>query len=341
MNNSKIYDFDWEQVYERMGSSWLIDSIYLFIITPFGIIGCVLNLFSLFILDKITITQTKLYKYLSFHSLNGSILCLVFSFIFVSLSPRYYPYFTSYFSRFHRAFIFSGVHTCLYFIGNLLDLIIALDRLSIFIKSLKPIARLNPYIVCLTVVIISTLTNLPVYYSYYVKEDEEFYNDIKYNISTFTYSGRTRFFNSQIGNLITFIQIVIRDILTLIMEIVISSISFYYFRKFNNYQIQINFTASTINSNRQEAIQQKMIKDRKLLLLNLIQISLSLISHIFVCLSYIFVLKGVTTELIFSICISNIAICLKHFSNFFLFFFFNSNFKNHFYSLFVFNTDRP
>ena len=44
---------------ERIGSTWLLDSIYLFIITPIGFIGGILNLFSLFIMNKIKIKRTK------------------------------------------------------------------------------------------------------------------------------------------------------------------------------------------------------------------------------------------------------------------------------------------
>jgi hypothetical protein len=335
MANSTNYDM--EKIYERIGSFWLPDSVYLFIISPIGLIGGFLNLFSFFILYKITITQTNLYKYLRFYSLNGSILCFIYAIIFISLSPRYYPYFLSYLSRVYRAFIFSGILTSLYFIGNLLDVIIALDRLSIFIKVYKPFTKLNPYLMCSIVILLSTFLNLPIYFSYYVKQDEEFFNEIKYNISTFTYSGRTKLFNSMIGNLLTFVQILIRDIMTLLMEIVISSIAFYYLRKFNKTHMEINVSSNTNSSTRQEALNHKIKKDRQLLLLILIQILLSLFSHAFICLSYIFAIQGVTIEAIYSICICNVVICFKHFSNFFIFYFFNSNFKKKFHSLFNLN----
>ena len=69
---------------ERIGSTWLLDSIYLFIITPIGFIGGILNLFSLFIMTKIKIKKTKLYQYLKFYSLNGSLACFTCAFVFLS-----------------------------------------------------------------------------------------------------------------------------------------------------------------------------------------------------------------------------------------------------------------
>ena len=55
MNVSTKYDI--ELLYERMGSSWILDSVYLLVTTPIGFIGGILNLLSLFIIYKIKIHQ--------------------------------------------------------------------------------------------------------------------------------------------------------------------------------------------------------------------------------------------------------------------------------------------
>ena len=340
MNNST---FEIEKIYERIGSTWLLDSIYIFVIAPIGFIGGCLNLLAFFILVQIKIKQTMLYKYLCFYSLNGTLLCFLFTTIFTAYSPRYYPYFFSYFSRINRAFSTTIITTSLYFIGNLLDFIIVLDRLSIFVKRLKPINKLNPYFICFMITIISLITNLPVYFSYYIKDDNEIGHEIKYNISTFTYNGRTPFFYSQIGTIITYIQIFIRDILTLLMELVISSLAFYYFKKFIKNQIEMTTNhhqnVNTINLNHQKIVNKKVLKDRQLLLFNLIQSLLSFVSHLFVCLSYFYASQGVSTGLFNSLCIGYFAICFKHFSNYFLLFFFNSNFRKQFYISFRTRTE--
>ena len=252
MKNSTHFEIDLLKLYERIGSTWLLDSVYVFIITPIGLTGTILNLFSFYILQKIKIDQTMLYKYLSFYTLNGSLICFLISLSFTCYSPRYYPDYLSYYSRLGRSFLVPLISTVLYFIGNLLDIIIALDRLSIFVKAFKPLTKLNSYMVCLFITSISLILNLPHFFLYYVKNDDEFYNEIRFNISIFTFTGRTEFFYSTIGMITTYFQIIIRDILTLFMEIIISSLAFYYLRKFNQKLIDMNRYANDSNPNRQD-----------------------------------------------------------------------------------------
>ena len=72
-NKNDKYDFNGvvnysnqkELIYEKVGSSWLLDSIYLFVISPISLIGFILNICCLLVLlPKLKIKQTKLYKYL-------------------------------------------------------------------------------------------------------------------------------------------------------------------------------------------------------------------------------------------------------------------------------------
>ena len=337
MNNSIHFEFSYiDKLYERMGSTWLLDFVYLFIISPIGFVGCCLNLFSFFILYKIKVKETMLYEYLGFYSLNGSLICFLISLSFICYSPRYYPYYLSYFSRINRAFLAPLVSTILYFVCNLLDILIALERLSIFVKSLKAFNRLNPYLVCLSITLLSLIVNMPLFLSYYVKGDDEFYNEIKFNVSTFVYSGRTDYFYSKVGTIITFVQIIIRDILTLLMELVISSFAFYNLREFNHKLIDMDRISNTFSTNRREILCKKILKDRQILLLNSIQTILSLVSHVLVCITYIYGIRGISADLFNWLCIGYFAICFKHFSFFFILCFFNTNFKNKLFNLFSF-----
>jgi hypothetical protein len=329
MNNSTMQnEIEISKLYERIGSTWILDGVYIFITAPIGFIGTVLNLFSFLILIKIKMEQTMLYSYLAFYSLNGLVICFIISLVFICYSPRYYPYYLSYFSRLNRAYLVPLVSTFFYFIGNILDIIIAIDRLSIFVKFFKPFSQLNFYLVCLLTISLSLIINIPHFFLYYTKDDYEFFNEIKYNLSTFTYTGRTNFFYSKLGVIITYLQVFIRDIMTLFFEFIISTLAFYYLRKFNNKLIKMNRISSTINPNRFEILRKKIIKDRQMLLLNLIQTFLSFISHILVCMTYFYAAKGVNEELFYWMCVGYFAVCFKHFCTFFILYFFNSNFKN-------------
>ena len=161
-NNSTNFDID--LLYERIGSTWVLDSVYLFAIAPISFMGTILNLFSFYILLRIKIDQTMLYKYLAFYSLNGSLICFFISFTLTCYSPRYYPFYFSYFSRFNRAFLAPLVSTVIYFMCNILDILIALERLAIFVKKFKPIDKLNPYLVCFIITLIALIINFPLFF---------------------------------------------------------------------------------------------------------------------------------------------------------------------------------
>ena len=319
--------------YERIGSSWLVDGIYTFLVAPFGLIGIILNLFSLFIFYSIKLKRSKLYIYLRFYTINGSILCFLSSLWFISMSPLYSPFYLSYLWRFFRAYVFTMVFTIIYLISILLDLIIAFDRLAIFYTGLKKFyIKLKPHLIIISFISVSFIINLPTCFSYYVKSEQEFVNDVKYNLTIFSFNGRTSYFYSQHGLIIAYVQLFIRDILTLIVEIIISSISYYSFRKFNINRIDMDLILnqrhdSSITNRNNENMRKKLIKDRQLLLMNLILSLLSIVSHLFIFITYVLVYRGVSIELFVLVSLAIFGISFKHFLNFFIFYFFNSNFK--------------
>ena len=312
--------------YEKIGSTWLTDSIYTFLAAPFGFMGFILNLFSLFIFYSINIKQTNLYIYLRFYSINGSLLCLVCGFGFFCMAPKYSSHYLAYFWRFYRAYIYSMFYTTLYLIAVLIDIVIAFDRLAIFYKQIQKIIKLNPIIMIFIIILLSIIINLPICFCYYAKSDEEILYDIKYNLSTFILNGRTSFFYSQLGNIVTYIQLFIRDILTLVIEIVISSFAFKLIRKVNLNQLNTNFASSiTIDSIRLK--RKKLFKHRQLLLMNLILNLSSTISHLVMCVSYALISRGMSMVVFVWISMAFFGVSFKHFTNFFIFYFFDKNFK--------------
>ena len=107
-----------------------LDAISLFIISPIGFIGFILNLFCLIILSKIKISNTNLYIYLKIYSLNSALIGLVLSFSFVGYSPRFFPYFANYYAQLYRCKIYNAIGCSLYSFGNLMDILIAIERLD-------------------------------------------------------------------------------------------------------------------------------------------------------------------------------------------------------------------
>ena len=339
LNQTEMFLF-----YERIGSSWFTDITNTFLTAPLGFSGFVLNLFSFYIFTLIKVKQTKLYKYLRVYSLNGSMLCLVSGLSFLCASPRYTPFYLVLPWRIFRAYFNTMIFTTNYSIAVLFDILIAFDRLSIFYNRLQKVTRFKPNLMICLIIFFSIFINLPIGFSYYVKSEDEILYELKHDLSSFVYNGRTAFFYSQIGTIITYIQIFIRDILTLIVEIITSSVAFYFIRNVNLKRLNINTnlsrvsifanTNTSINSTVSKIIRKKQSKDRRLLSMNLVLNVSSTISHLIVMTSYVYASKGTSMQFYIWLTIGYFGHSLKNFSNIFIFYLFDLNFKNKLNNLF-------
>jgi hypothetical protein len=111
--------------YLRIGSTWTLDGLYIFIITPISFAGFLLNVFSVYQLQKIKISSTKLYKYLGIYTMNSAMICLFLGFSFVSSSPRFFPYYAANFAKIFRCYMFTPIINNLFFFGNIMDIILS------------------------------------------------------------------------------------------------------------------------------------------------------------------------------------------------------------------------
>ena len=64
-------------------SSYIKDSLNLYIIIPMGVIGTILNLITLIILSKKTFNDVNIYKIMKVYSLNSLLITFFISFIFL------------------------------------------------------------------------------------------------------------------------------------------------------------------------------------------------------------------------------------------------------------------
>ena len=104
----------------------------------------------------------------------------------------------NYFARF---FVEVGVNyeaSSLYFFGNILDLIVSIERLRIFLVWLRKFTRNNPYFICILTFLACHTINLPNFFRFYVKSDPEVLHELE-----MTYKNRSiAFVAYEIGVLI-------------------------------------------------------------------------------------------------------------------------------------------
>jgi hypothetical protein len=151
----------------KIGSTLTFDSIYLYFVSPIAFISFCLNLFSIFIINKIKTNSNNhrnLYTYFKLYLINSSLLSFIVIFSFYSYSPRYFQFALNYLARIYRCHIVNSLATTLYFYSNIFDLIITFERLSIFMHHLDFFKRKSPYTISLIGLIACTIINSPIFF---------------------------------------------------------------------------------------------------------------------------------------------------------------------------------
>ena len=349
MNFSNLSDINYdlsEKFYIRIGSTWVIDSIYIFIIAPMGFIGFMLNFVTLIVMSKIKIKQTKLYDYLILYSLNSCLICFIIGFLFLSYSPRYFNQyvFTSDIVKFYRCRVFIYGVMCLYFFGNILDLFISMDRISIFIKRLDSFRKMKPYILCFCICLGCFIVNSPLVITYELMTNQDYFTKNVTSYCTPNELGKTKY-----GLALNLLVILIRDILTLTFEIISSYFIIYHYKIYSIVK-NVNATvaaADQIDANnlqKRESMatnRKKWTKGKKLMLMTVYLSITSFATHVIVATVFVLLVNLLLEKyplVYFSlVCFGAFILNFKHFLNIFIFFAFNSNFRKQLKYYFKFN----
>ena len=226
MNNSILLSNFNESIFQnefylnRIGSTWLTDTLYLFITFPSLIIALILNLIAFYILIKINAKKGVMFNYMRVYCLNSSVIAFITLFTIYAYAPRYFIVANYYMARVMRCkIVYYFISSLLYF-GNMLDIIIGMDRLAFFIEKLQFIRKISYLIVCFISLIFSFTVNLTSAFAK-VKTDEETIKEID-NLQTFSHCPNETFFQNRIAIILTVVSYLIKNILTLIVEIIIN-----------------------------------------------------------------------------------------------------------------------
>ena len=293
-------------------SSWPLDSLYLFLVSPIGFVGTITNTVSFITLFNVRKSNKVIYKYIRIYTVNSAFGSLIQFASFVGYSPRYFQFSFESFARFYRCIIFSFVGTTLYFFANLLDIVLAIERLSLLKSKLKTFKNYSPYLVALVPLTICTIINLPTLFLTQPKDDQDFFNA---TLRTKNYCTQSPIFRTQNGRFVTLIVFFVRDFLTIEMEIVLSVLSLRKLKEMSNTLVNnviSNFT--------------KQIEDceKKLVFLTFQFLIVSTLTHLVVFLSYLSYLIGL--ENIFNgwlAFFSVLSLSIRHSCNFFLIFYYS------------------
>jgi hypothetical protein len=330
-----------EKVYLKIGSKWFYDGFYLYILLPWAIMNTFLNLISFYILNKMELRQNakKLYIYLKIYLICCAIMSIGGMTMFVSYSPLYVSFGLSYFARLLRCQINLFLLILLHFYAYILDILIISERLSQFSwhSSNSFIKRNSPYKIAIIAFILCTLINMPSMYWHSIKTDEEFIRDLIENPDTFSYCSQTKFASTPLGAVLSLSMLAIKDIFTLFLEIILNIILIVYYVKFlrNKSRIQLNGYIIIQRGKNRNRLLRFPSSDKNLFFLTILFSMISFFSHFFSAFSTLlfisYKLDPLNANLV--IIITSIISSIKYFSNFWILFIFNMNFRSLFFEI--------
>jgi hypothetical protein len=357
----------WETLMIQFGSTWLLDNLYLYFITSIGFVGFFLNALSLVTLIGIRKRQA-VYIYFQMFTLNGILFCLVVMGSFYMRTPRIFDFALSYGAGVYRCKIYNTAFTFGFFgrLINTCILLERISvfkpKLIIFVR--KPFLIL---FICFSISIVFSLPLFFLYEVRSASEFKEALTSLE-KARNFPYCRRAEFSATVLGRIVLLAITVFRDLIWLIVEVLATVFSVILLNKFIKKKQEIlgssanstnivkpstcDNSSAVLKPNRIEESNTKQSINRKFgsqnQYLNIFNQTQSFtqtnknISKISICFAFISIITNfialansitfVLTSngmLFHQLSFLNIfAGISKNILNFFLFYFFNKNFRN-------------
>ena len=342
-SNSTIdyFNYDLEFWLPQFASTWALDSIFLFIITPLALSGVVLNVLTLIILCQKKFQQNKINHYFRCIALNSAVMNLTESTIFVCSTYRYFEFSNTFESNAFGLHVYLPISNSCYIFGSCLDILVSLERCSIFVTRLKRLFEYKVKYVCLVLFVVCVLITSPFFF---VEEpayfDAPIYPKTYYRI---WYWGLNSFGNSLAGKVLAAIGYFVRDVCFLAAEVAVNIYSIYLFKKFFKSRASLFNLDKTEGplSNLDAALNMPFnvrvtIAERKMTLMVIILCFFSIFMHllymtttVYFYFSYDLIINSIGAA-------SVLTTTSKNAANFFLLYIFNTNFRKCFIKKFIF-----
>ena len=137
--NSTNYSFSEtkEIFYLKIGSTWILDSLYVYLNTTMALVAFILNLISLFTFRKIDFKNKNLKRYLMVYSVCLLIPCFFLTFLFLSRAPRYFSFSFTLLATVNRCKLSYWISPTFSYMVRFLDCFILTERISYFVPKLE------------------------------------------------------------------------------------------------------------------------------------------------------------------------------------------------------------
>jgi hypothetical protein len=243
-------------------SSWLQEILFLCTVVPMGVIGTVLNLMSLSIFLKKSIRNTALFKYLIILSIINSIIVFTQIFLFYFMPNLFYYLAVSFNGRFFITFGINNIIFYFFFLSNLIEVMINIERAIYFSVGFQNFKKISPYFISFLFLVLSLIIYIPNFLSIKMVPEDQIY--ILYRLTI-----PTDFAFSKLGKITLLISYILEGPIVFILLIVTNIIALISFKRFNQRKEFVERANNIEMMTEGEIIKKNKIEktDRKLLII--------------------------------------------------------------------------
>ena len=318
-NQTTGYYYTLDDLLTSYGSTWILDILNLYLFTTISVFSLIANLFSFIIFCKME-NSLPLNQYLRVYCISNVVLSLVSVFNFLATSYRLISWSNSFWTQAYYNFVYTPISNLSYFFSSALDVVILLERIAIFNKTVKIyLDKLSPTLVCIVLFALCTIIDFPYFF---VFAPNLFTGKLDENTSiTVWFADITPLAKSQLGRILTFSFYAIRDFINMIVQIALSIFSTVLLKKYLNKKMKI------INSNFSNFKQVSKSDTNAVIMVTVVCI-LSICSHIFMIVSiiYSFFNLNIIVFVLYFVC--DFFLTLKGLLDIFVFLTFNKKFRS-------------
>ena len=315
-----------DQWLDFFGSSKTNEQLYMYFLTPLSLMSAALNLINFLVFSQTEFKSTSnLYTYLKIFSLNSLFMSLLQSTVTLFSNYRYIFFtntyeMTCYYSHFYFPFISIN-----YSFGIIMNILINLERIVQLKENWSSLKKIPPVRLCFILYIFCFALNLPLFFvsqhaEIHLKTSPSTYFFVNFNV----YTG---FASSLAGKIIIYALYVIRNIVLFVIENLTSVVLVVLFKKLLDKKLEMLSKLNELENQAQNNLRKFNNVEKKVTLMVLILCLVSTSEHAFYIVSTVYLYFSFDRLSNILYVISNFLISFKHFLNFFIYYFFNLNFR--------------
>ena len=198
------------ELVEILRSTFTTYYFCVYILSPIGFVGAILNLICAFVLSKKEFKSRKIFKYLKVYVICSAIICIGLAYIQSLKLYKLVDYTNFYITRVIACYIVRPLVLIALYFSSIMDILVSLERIIAFKPNtvLKSQPILNYF--CFLFIVVSMLFNLPLIFSLYPAHiDWKISSHETLNIH---YIGVSEFAKSKLGKVLIGLSFFIRDI---------------------------------------------------------------------------------------------------------------------------------